>query len=209
MAAEECVMNRSIIILGAGGHAKVILDACLCAGISVKGFLVKDPTPHETIHSVPVLGEDICLNDANFVKSNEFIIGVGDLATRETLIRRVLSAGGIFAAIAHPKATVSPRASVMPGTFINAGAVVNIDASIGGHCIINTNASIDHDCILGDNVHICPGVVLAGNVSVAANSFIGSGAIIGPNRTIGTGSIVGAGHTILSDLPEKSVILRK
>lgn len=193
-------MNTQLVILGAGGHGRVILDACQQAGIPVGGFIDNGKAAGSLIHGVPVLGDDGLLDDTGFCSDYRFIIGVGDTAIRRQLIERADGAGVCLATVIHPSAIVSPCSTVGAGTLINAGAVVNIDALIGRHCILNTRCSVDHDCRLGDNVHVCPGATLAGGVVCGTDAYIGSGATVLPNRRIGDRAVIGAGTTVIKDI---------
>lgn len=192
-------MSKPIIIIGAGGHGKVLYDICRVAGLPLAGFL--DNTVRGTIHGVAVLGGDELFDDATFVDAHEFALGVGEPLVRKRLAARVAATGGTLATLIHPSAVISSSVPLGAGTVVNAGAVINIDSRIGKCCIINTRASIDHDCVLGDNVQICPGATLAGGVKCGDDVFVGSGATIVPMVSVGAGSVVGAGCSVIRDVP--------
>lgn len=192
-------MEKPIVILGAGGHAKVLFDICRVTGKEVRGFL--DGGVAGPVHGLPVLGDDAMLEDAGFLSAHIFALGVGERSIHKRLALAVSSKGGSLATLVHPAAVVAEGTSIGDGTVIMAGAVINIDACLGAHCIVNTRASIDHDCVLGDGVQICPGATLAGSVRCEDDVFIGSGATILPSITIGARTYVSGGATVNKDLP--------
>ena len=195
-------MDLEIVILGAGGHGRVILDICMIRGLAVRGFVDHGKSAGNGLHGTEILGGDELMTDPEFFENAAFIVGVGDREIRRKMITQVQAYNGIFATLIHPAAIVSPRATIGEGTLVNAGAVVNIDARIGEHCILNTQCSIDHDCSLGDNVHICPGATLAGGVTCSEDAYIGSGATVLPNCRIGRGATVGGGAIVISDVDD-------
>lgn len=193
-------MANEIVILGAGGHGKVVLDICLISNRPVRGFIDGGRVAGEIIHGAPVLGGDELLQDTAFVEQASFIVGVGDPQLHCKITAQVTQCGGVFETLQHPSATVSPRAEIGEGTIINAGAVVNIDARIGRHCILNTRSSIDHDCVVEDGCQICPGATLAGGVHCEDGVYVGSGATVLPFIRIGAGAVIGGGMTVIKDV---------
>lgn len=193
--------RKPVVILGAGGHGKVLLDICLASGRPVAGFLDKDPNLPPDIHGSPVLGDDGLLDDAAFVAAHAFVLGVGGVALRRNLIGRLEAAKAPVATLVHPSAIVSEYAEIGSGSTVHAGAVVCIDAKIGAHCAINTGASVDHDCVLEDGVQVGPGASLAGGVTCGQDVFVGTGASILPNVTVGENAVIGAGSSAARDVP--------
>lgn len=198
--------EKPVVIIGAGGHGRVLLDICLVSGRQVAGFLDKDPDLPPKIHGSPVLGYDDRLNDAAFVASHDFVLGVGDAAIRRTLIGRLDGAKATAATLIHPSAVVSEFAKIGSGTTIHAGAVICIDAKIGAHCVINTRASVDHDCVLEDGVQISPGATLAGGVTCGRDVFVGTGASILPGVTVNRNAVVGGGSSAARDVAEEVTV---
>lgn len=197
-------MDKPIVILGAGGHGKVLFDICRVSGHEVRGFL--DEGVSGPVHDLPVLGGDAMLSDPAFVAAHTFALGVGEQTIHKRLTELVLENNGTLATLVHPAATLSQSVTLGEGTVVMAGAVINIDTRVGAHCIINTLASIDHDCVLGDGVQICPGATLAGGVQCGDDVFIGSGATILPSVTIGARTFVGGGATVNKDLPADKTV---
>jgi sugar O-acyltransferase (sialic acid O-acetyltransferase NeuD family) len=188
-------------VIGAGGHAKVVIDTARAAGLGEPaGVLDDDPVRHGTrVLGVPVRGAIDPETVARF-RVERAVLAVGHNHTRSLLAARL---DGLveWATIVHPAAVVSPAARLGEGTVVFAGSVIQADATLGRHAIINTGASIDHDCAIGDFVHIAPGARLAGNVYVEQGALLGIGACVIPGRRIGAWSVVGAGGVVIDDIP--------
>lgn len=200
-------MSKPIVIIGAGGHGKVLFDICRETGRDVSGFL--DRNVQGKVHDISVLGNDSMLENSAFTTAHEFALGIGDPALHKRLSAEIVEKGGTMATLIHPSATISQSASIGSGCAVMAGAVINIDARIGDNCIINTRASIDHDCLLGNDVQICPGATLAGVVECGDDVFVGTGATILPTVKVGARTVVGAGAVVNRDIPaDKTVVSR-
>lgn len=192
---------KQIILLGAGGHAKVLLDILLQEGANVVGILDKEPVAGE-LYGVPILGNDEAI--AAFSPEDTRLVNglgsVGSVKLRRKLYEKFTAQGFGFRRVIHGGATVSPRARIGAGAQIMGGATVNIDAVIGEDAIINTGASVDHDTIIGEHTHIAPGATISGGVVIGAGSHIGAGATIIQGVTVGENVIVGAGSVVLRDI---------
>lgn len=202
---------RPLILLGAGGHAKVLLALARAAGLTVRG--VCDPALAAQgageWNALPVLGGDEALERIDPAAVG-LVLGVGQLVGQErraAMYARLAQKGFTFPPLVHPAAWVAPSVRIAPGVQVMAGAVVQPDCTIGENSIINTRASIDHDCRIGANVHIAPAATLCGGVMVADLAFVGSGATVIQGLSIGEGAVVGAGTTLLQDLPAGSYAL--
>lgn len=198
-------MKAGVIIIGAGGHAKVLLDALQLMSCKVIGFV--DPAFAKGTQGpggVPVLGGDEALKDfaVSHVQLVNGIGSVGPTAARSAVYQRGKQAGFSFARVVHPSAVVSPSAIVGEGVQIMAGCVVQSGAEIGANSILNTRASVDHDCRIGETVHIAPGVTLSGNVRVGDRTHIGTGAVVIQGISIGADSLVAAGAVVYRDIPD-------
>lgn len=189
-----------LVIVGCGGHGRVVLDCALAAGRVVAGFLDHVPAA-SMVDGFPVLGGDEMLDKADFLASHAIIAAMGNQVVRRRVSLQVAAGNGRLATIIHPGAMVSPKARIDAGTIVVAGAIINTGAQIGRFCIVNTNASIDHDCVLADGVQICPGATLAGGITCGEDVFIGSGAVLLPNLRIGDRAVIGAGSVVLADIP--------
>lgn len=194
--------EKPVVIVGAGGHGKVLLDICRVSGRQLAGFLDADPSLPSDLHGVPVLGSDDMLGDKKFAMAHAFVLGVGDTEIRRRVRVRLEQAKATLVTLIHPAAVISESATIGRGSTIHAGAIVNIDVRIGAHCVVNTGASVDHDCQLLDGVQIGPGAAMAGGVTCQENVFVGTGASILPNVTVGADSIIGGGSSVAKDVPE-------
>ncbi|GGJ11273.1 pilus assembly protein [Alicyclobacillus cellulosilyticus] len=196
---------KPIIVLGGGGHARVLLEALCAAGVSVLGFTVAEPdTGPSHIGGVPCLGTDEVL--AHYLPSEIELVngvgGAGDTAARIRVYKRFVDLGFQFATVIHPSAVVASSVEIGRGVQVMAGAVVQPGARIGDNAIVNTRASVDHDCDVGPHAHIAPGVTLCGGVRVGLGSHIGAGATVIQNVCIGQWCLVGAGALVLRDVPD-------
>lgn len=198
-------MILPVIVLGAGGHAKVLIEALLQSGKVITGIVDPDPTLlGAEISGVPVLGGDEAVSA--FPSSEiQLVNGLGSVGLpfkRQQLFERFKGLGYIFATVVHPSAVIASDVVPGEGAQIMAGAVIQPGSSIGINSIINTRASVDHDCIIGDHVHIAPGVTLSGGVSVETGSHIGTGATVIQGVSVGRGCLVAAGAVVTKVLVE-------
>ena len=199
--------RTDLLLYGASGHAKVVLDVALrLKEFRVVGFLDDDRDRHgQILLGFPILGGLEQLKSPPHQHCS-LVIAIGENHARQKLVGRLSALGSVFAAIIHPSAQIGVGASFGKGTVIMAGAVVNPDTTVGDHVIINTGATVDHDCIIGDYAHIAPGAHLAGGVSVGALAHIGIGASIIQGVSIGEGSIIAAGASVVDNVPSGVVV---
>lgn len=188
----------SLLILGAGGHARVVADAASESGFDKVG-LVDDAGSEKFSGPFPIVGRSADL-ERLLPEWGAAIVGIGDNRRRLELLERLRALGFLTPSIVHPRAAVSRHANLAGGVFVAAGAVINFGATIGDSVIINTGATVDHDCVLGAGVHISPGAHLGGNVSVGERSWIGIGAAVRHGIRIGPDAIVGAGGVVVREL---------
>lgn len=194
-------MKRDLLVIGGGGHAKVVIDLALrCGAWRIAGVLDdgKD-APGKSVLGCPILGGTERIGE--FLKGGTyFIVAIGSNSIRENLQIAATSSGLVAATLIHPSAVVAESVSVGAGSVVMAGAVINADAMIGSGVIVNTGALIDHDCRVGDYCHVAPGVTLCGSVSVGTRCLIGVGASVIPGVAIGSDSVIGAGAAVLSSV---------
>lgn len=191
-----------VVVIGAGGHGKVVADAVLQGGAEVIGFLDDDLSCEgRLILGRPWLGtlENIA---AYAAQGCWFIIAIGNNKTR----RKIAEAHNVnYYTAVHPCAVIAPEVSLGAGTVVMAGAIVNAGTSVGGHCILNTSCVVEHDNRLGDFVHICPKAALAGTVSVGEGAQIGIGSSVSNNLNICGGCLIGAGAAVVRSIDEPGV----
>lgn len=186
-------MSDGIIILGAGGHAKVIADIVLSRGDKLIGFL--DDNASGEVLSYPILGK---IADAiRYTESCFFIIGIGNNQTRKKLADTYELSW--YTAI-HPTAVIARDVSICEGTVIMADVVINPSSVIGRHCIINISAVIEHDNNIGDFAHISPHATLCGTVRVGELTHIGAGATVKNNTSVCSDCVIGAGATVVKNI---------
>ncbi|HEV8601979.1 MAG TPA: acetyltransferase [Gaiellaceae bacterium] len=204
MAEPEALIR--LVGLGAGGHAKSVLDAIRSSGrFEVTALVDDDPArAGGELLGHPVLGGEGELERLREEGVTHAFVGVGgveDAAPRARAFERLAAAGFELPAIVHSRASVSPWARLGRGAQVLAGVVVNAAAEIGDGVILNTGAIVEHDCRLGAHVHVAPGARLGGVVTVGERALIGIGAIVLPGVQIGEGALVAAGAVVVRDVP--------
>jgi sugar O-acyltransferase (sialic acid O-acetyltransferase NeuD family) len=187
--------NNKLVVIGAGGHAKVVVD---CIEEEKKYLITSliDDAPPEKFISNYTIDKRILDDDYHSVNA---IIAIGNPIQRKKIANQLKSN---FVMTIHPSAVVSKHAKIGAGCQVLATAVINAAASIGKHCIINTGAIVEHDCVLEDFVHIAPNATLGGGVIIGESSHIGMGAIVLQNITIGKNTIIGAGAVVTKNIPD-------
>lgn len=193
-----------IIILGASGHAKVVITALRASGRHVKAALDDDKSKwgHQ-IQGVPIEGPIRDFDNYNFLG----VIAIGQNATRRSIAAQF--ADHAWSLVVHPSSWIDPSVNIGIGSVVFAGAVIQPDSVIGNHVILNTSASVDHDCVIGDFVHIAPGVRLAGGVIIEEGAFLGIGSVVLPGIRIGSWAIVGAGSVVINDVHSRETVVGK
>ncbi len=191
-----------LLILGAGGHSKVVAETALAAGIATR-ITFLDDRPLQSVLGFSVLGPlDHALDQSTKEQFPIALVAIGHQATRLLWIKKLQAAGYLLPSLVHPTAWVSPSAQIGSGSVVFAQAAVQAQAVIGIGAILNTSCSVDHDCELADVVHICPGARLAGEVQVGARSWVGIGASVIQQIHIGADVVVGAGAAVVHNLPD-------
>lgn len=188
-----------MIIIGVGGHSKVVYETLKCNKIEVNAFYDDDLTK---------IGRTFCNRKIKGTTSEisevEAIIGIGNNKARKKLSNE-LDGKVFWKSVIHPNSIVSNDVKIGVGTIIMAGAIVQPGAIIGNHVIINTGATVDHDCIIEDFVHLAPGVHLAGGVEVGEGTFIGIGSSVIQYIKIGKWCVLGAGSVTISSISDYCV----
>ena len=196
--------QRPVILIGAGGHARVLLEILALTGREVVGCLTLDGQPRNGRKvGIPVLGSDDAL-DRMVSEGMEIVNGigsVGDPTRRIRIFERVKGLGGDLVTLVHPSAIIAADVTLGEGAQIMAGAVIQTGCRIGMNTIVNTGAIVDHDCRIGDHVHLAPGVVLSGEVRVEERSHLGTGVTVIQGIVIGAAATIGAGAVVVNDIP--------
>jgi sugar O-acyltransferase (sialic acid O-acetyltransferase NeuD family) len=187
-----------MVVVGAGGHSKVVLDALFRSGFDrtllsvIEGDLSR--------RGQDILGIEIRSDADPLPPGYAFHVAVGDGTTRQRIHEKHGARGGRAVSIIHPDASVSTFATIEPGVFIAAGSVVGPAALVALGAIINHRAVVDHDCVLGEFCHVAPNATLGGAVTVGARVLIGAGATILPGVKIGNDAVIGAGAVVVRNV---------
>lgn len=190
-----------IVIIGAGGHAKVVIEAVRAAALGrIIGVLDPSPPSH-TVLGVPVIGMDDDLPRLRAEGVATAILALGGNAMRLRVGERLRALGFALPAVIHPTAFVAPSASVGDGAVVMVRAVVGTDTAVGLYAILNTGAVVDHDGTIGVAAHVAPGCALAGNVSIGDRALVGVGSAVCPGVKVGHDAVIGAGSSVTRDVP--------
>jgi len=201
-----------VLGLGAGGHARVVLDAAQETGdYEIIGLIdLSESTSGKSVDGVEILGSEARLEDLYQRGIRHVFNGIGgisDNTLHAEVYHRVVQLGFEFVTVIHPRATISRNVSIGSGSVLLAGAVVNAGTIIGANVIVNTNATIEHECLIGNHVHVAPGAILAGKVKVGNHAHIGAGSIIRQGIVVESQAIVGAGAVVVKNIPAGTCVI--
>lgn len=207
----EGLWIADLVGLGAGGHAKVLVDAIRARGThDVVALLDADPDLHgREVAGVPVEGDDERLPELREAGIEKGFVGIGSIGradTRVDLFARLVDHDFEPVTVVHPAATVSPSAELASGPIVLANAVVNADTIVQDNVIVNTGSVIEHDCRLRDHAHVAPGAVLGGTVDVGERAHVGLGASVSEAVTIGKDAVLGAGAVVVDDVEPRTTV---
>lgn len=191
-----------LILIGMGGHSKVVADIARRCGHRIVGYLDdREPAHPNPLYRGKIatavtegLGEDI-----------QVVVAVGDNLIRQKIVQSLRDFPIHFATLIDPSVILGSNVQIGAGTVVMPGAILNADTVVGRHVILNTAATVDHDGVLGDYVHLSPGVHLAGAVTVDTGAHLGTGAVAIPSVRIGPWATIGAGATVIRDIPAQAV----
>lgn len=192
-------MNNRLVIWGAGGHGKVVLDAAR-AMEAFESIAVIDDDPAKmnlALGGIRVSGQP---DELHRFAGRGFVIAIGNNIVRWQCFMQACREGLLPGRIVHPSAVIAPTAVIGPGTAVLPGAIVNAGAIIGANCIVNSGAIVEHDCTVGDHVHIAPRSVIGGGATVGKLALVGLGAILLPGCMVGEQTVVGAGSVVLKEV---------
>lgn len=185
-----------MVLYGASGHGKVIIDILEANGVKIDYVVDDNPNMKE------LLGYEV---RPNCGKYSEVIISIGSPQIRKKIAEELETES--FLTAVHPSAIVSPRAPIGEGTVVMQGAIIQTCSQIGRHCIVNTGASVDHDCVLEDYVHVAPHATVAGGVHIGEGTWIGAGAVVKQGIHIGSWCMIGAGAVVINDVPDNTTVV--
>ena len=202
--------NLPILIIGGGGHSKVLVDILKLQNLTILGISdLHRSKLGKKVLEIPIIGDDsiILKYSPNDVQLANGIGAVLNNDNRKRIFKYFKKLNFSFVKCIHPSSVISSSSHFAEGVQIMAGTVVQADTHVGKNTIINTRTSIDHDCRIGDNVHIAPGVTINGAVNIKNNVLVGAGSTVLHNLTIGENSIIGAGSVVIDDVPNNVKIV--
>ena len=198
-------MHNKLVIIGAGGHGKVVADIALKIQKYEEIVFLDDNQNATECLGFPIVGTSV--EAEQYIDRADFFVAIGKANHRKAIMDRLEKAGAVFATLIHPNASIGKQVSIGCGTVVMAGAVINSDTLIGKGCIINTCASVDHDCRVGDYVHVSVDTHLCGTVNIGDLTLIGAGATVQNNVTICAGCIISTGAVVIRNIEEKGIYM--
>ena len=195
---------NKLMILGAGGHGRVVAEIAQLSGKYKEIAFLDDKTP-EVSFPYPYMGT--CEELVDYLTDFDYFIAIGNASIRRRLQTEVEDAGGRIITLVHPAAIISKDVMIGQGTVIMAGVIVNTGAKIGDGVILNTASSVDHDCIVEDYCHVSVGAHLCGTVHLGVGIWIGAGATVSNNINICSNCLIGVGAVVVKDIEEKGTYI--
>lgn len=186
------------LMIGAGGHAKVVLDAWLRADRDAQIEVRDDKREVQVLLGRPVVHPAVPASTSAALVH----VAIGQNRIRQDIATRLTALGPLLVSVVHPASEVSVHAELGHGAFVAARAIVAAGTTVGGGVIVNHGAVVDHDCMVGDWAHLAPGSVLGGAVSIGRRVLVGAGAVILPGVKVGDDAVVGAGAVVTKDVGE-------
>ena len=203
--------NKPVIIVGTGGHAKVVADMLKLSNREILGFVDPKMDAELDFCGKKVLGDDSVISQYPH-NEIELANGIGSLPGKKNrwkLADKMRMQGYSFATIVHPSSIIAPDVFLGEGVQVMAGVVIQSSVKIGKDSIINTGAIVDHDCNILKNCHLSPGVVCSGGVLIGENTHVGTGSIVIECISIGKNSIIAASSVVYRDVPDGMVLIQK
>jgi sugar O-acyltransferase (sialic acid O-acetyltransferase NeuD family) len=196
-----------LVILGAGGHGKVVADAAACQGCWSDIVFLDDRWPNVIKSGAWSIIGSIADHVSHISNKDSVVVAIGSSSVRLALLEQLVQINVKIATVVHPSAVVSQYAQIGAGSVIFANAVVNIDAVLGLGCIVNTGAVIEHDVVFGDGVHVCPNASVAGGVTIGNGTWVGIGSCVRQGVSIGSDVVIGAGAAVVSNILDKLTVI--
>lgn len=202
--------KKKVIVVGAGGHAKVVIDTLKLMNREILGLIDSSKELHgKTVLDIPVIGDDSELEKVSPIDV-EIVCGIASTGlptVRKKVIEKIKKSDFTFAKVIHPSAVISSSAILSEGVQVMAGAIIQADTKIYTNSIINTSSCVEHDCIIGNYVHIAPKSIIAGYSKIGDISHVGLGARVLQNIILGDETVVGAGSTVTKSFSKGKITL--
>lgn len=195
---------KALIIIGAGGHGRVIADIAQKIGAYTTISFLDDGDVKESM-GLPIVGKTSDVE--KYINTADIFVAIGNSKIRGEFIERLLLMGANVPTLIHPSAIIGACVEIGVGTAVMAGAVINPCSKLGKGVILNTCSSIDHDCVIGDYCHIAVGVHVAGAVSLGDKVWLGAGATIKNNVNVCADCIIGAGAVVVKDITDSGTYI--
>ena len=201
-------LDKPVIIIGAGGHARVLFDCLRLQGVNVLGMLDKAGAENGNF-DLPIIGDDSAISEypSDTVELVNGLGSVGNMNLRTSIFSRFKKLGYRFRSVIHPSAIIAHDCDLGEGVQVFAGAVINTGTKIAADTIVNTGAIVDHECIVGSHVHIAPGCTLSGGIHIGDGTHIGTGATIIQGISIGNRALVAAGSVVVKNVPDGKKVM--
>ncbi|PEN60675.1 acetyltransferase [Bacillus toyonensis] len=193
-------MKKKLLIIGAGGHGRVIADIALRMNKWEHIAFLDDNEDVKTAMGIEII--DKLASALEYIQDYDLLVGIGNNVMRERIQGQLEACRASIPVLVHPNASLGEHVQLGAGTVVMAGVVINCCTKIGKGCIINTASTIDHDNIIEDYAHISPGAHLAGTVKIGRGTWLGIGSIISNNINITSGCRIGAGTVVVKDITE-------
>ncbi len=193
-------MKNRLLIIGAGGHGRVVADIALTTGRYIEISFLDDANPVD--FKYPILGK---VNTAHkYIETHDIFVAIGNANVRKRIMKELNTE---FVTLIHKSSVIGLDVKIGQGTVVMPGAIINAGAVVGDGVIVNTSTSIDHDCIVGDYCHVSVGSHLCGTVNVGDKTWIGAGATIVNNINICDNCMIGAGAVVVKDINESGTYI--
>ena len=204
-------MAENVIVLGAGGHSKVLIDVLRLIERRIIGLVAPDKVAGDTFYGVPVLGgdEEVLRYSVSDVMLVNGLGALPGMVRRWSIAEEMRNKGYQFVTVVHPSAIVASGVTLQQGVQVMAGAIIQSGSSIGQDSIINTGTVVDHDCKIESGCHVASGAVLSGGVWVGRRGHVGAGTVVLQNCSIGERAVIAAGSVIYRDIPEAVTVIQK
>ncbi|OUU01685.1 MAG: hypothetical protein CBB92_03240 [Flammeovirgaceae bacterium TMED32] len=203
---EESMAEAGLVIVGAGGHGKVVADCARLMDAWSSIRFADDKYPEiSQVNGITVIGNGDPLTwQRNGTEHSDVFVAVGHSETRYRLMSTLIAHGHAVVTVVSPNTNVSDSVQIGMGSLVVTGAIINAGAVIGEGVIVNTGAIVEHDCSIGNFTHICPRAMIAGDVVIGVHTWIGIGSTVIEGRKIGDNVMVAAGSVVVSDVPSGS-----